>query len=258
MSVTSRILSALLLSLALVSPRLEAAADAASLLRAGSELYRAKRYDEAMKEYAALIEVAPCAASHYNMGVTAFKAGKRGLARLHLERALLYAPRDHDVKSNLEFVKASLGAAPPATDEDLISRWTGAVLARVSLREAALTFLALTWVLGIPFALFLARVGRNPRLLLLITLGALPLWLGGMTVFGAKLYQVEMIRHGIVLVDRVDVRTGPDAGETKRFEMHEGDRVQIVHRSGDWYRIALDTGENGWVESRSIESILAP
>jgi SH3-like domain-containing protein len=109
-----------------------------------------------------------------------------------------------------------------------------------------------------PLALVLSRLDRWRRPALLAALAVMPVWLISTVLFGSKIYQVEMIRHGIVLAERVDVRTGPDADETKRFELHEGDRAQIVHRSGDWYRIALDSGENGWIEARSIEPIHAP
>lgn len=244
-----------LLALGLLPVPPVVADSALSLLKAGSDHYRARRYDEAMQEYEVLVEVAPCAASHYNLGVAAFKAGKKGVARLHLERALLHAPRDPDVRANLEFVKASLPPPPPAPEEDLVTRWANAILDRISLRESALTFLLFTWILGIPVAVALARPRGRRRPVLLTALAALPLWLLSFAIFGAKTYQVEVIQHGIILAGKVDVRTGPDPGETRRFELHEGDRVQIVHRSGDWYRIALETGENGWIEARSIEPV---
>ena len=52
----------------------------------------------------------------------------------------------------------------------------------------------------------------------------------------------------MILADAVPVRSAPaDQDELTLFEIHEGTRVRIDQRAGEWAEIVLEDGKVGWV-----------
>ena len=63
------------------------------------------------------------------------------------------------------------------------------------------------------------------------------------------------MRHGIILAKKVSVVSSPSADSTEMFALHEGVKIQIIAQSGDFYRIRLSDGKDGWVAFDSLEII---
>jgi SH3-like domain-containing protein len=79
-------------------------------------------------------------------------------------------------------------------------------------------------------------------------------------VFGTNLAVRELglgrPERGIVLADEVAVRSAPsDDDDLVLFEIHEGTRVRIDRRAGEWAEIVLDDGKVGWVPAAAFEEI---
>ena len=94
------------------------------------------------------------------------------------------------------------------------------------------------------------------------TLGS---WLGiagavVVLVFGTNLFVRELgigrAERGVILADAVPVRSAPaDQDDLTLFEIHEGTRVRIDQRAGDWTEVVLDDGKVGWVPATVMEEI---
>jgi hypothetical protein len=60
----------------------------------------------------------------------------------------------------------------------------------------------------------------------------------------------------VILADAVPVRSAPaDQDELTLFEIHEGTRVRIDERAGEWAEVVLDDGKVGWVPADVLEAI---
>jgi SH3-like domain-containing protein len=62
--------------------------------------------------------------------------------------------------------------------------------------------------------------------------------------------------RGVILAEAVPVRSAPaDEDDLTLFEVHEGTRVRIDQRAGDWAEVVLDDGKVGWVPVTAMETI---
>ena len=64
-----------------------------------------------------------------------------------------------------------------------------------------------------------------------------------------------VIKTGIL-----NVREGPGTGNAQVGTVHNGDKLQVLESSGDWYKVKLPSGSSGWVAGWlvDVETIQAP
>lgn len=75
-------------------------------------------------------------------------------------------------------------------------------------------------------------------------------------VFAFSLYSsVEDSGQAIVTVPVSSVKSSPGSTDQSLFILHEGTKVSVVDRLGDWYRIELADGRQGWMEGKDVEII---
>lgn len=224
----------------------------------GNQAYQEGRYLDAAEAYEAVIESGFVSAGlEYNLGNAYFKAGELGRAILHWERALALAPGDEDVQTNLELARSltvdAVEPMPRVWLVSVVSWWVG--------------FLPRGWLLGIVALGWLALTGG----IVLRILGRAS-WLseagrwaavGGTVVlvlFGPSLVVREtglgLPERAVVLADQVHARSAPSSDEDATlFEIHEGTRVRIDQRAGEWLEVVLDDGKVGWVPGDVLEVI---
>jgi uncharacterized protein YgiM (DUF1202 family) len=79
-------------------------------------------------------------------------------------------------------------------------------------------------------------------------------------VFGTSLFVRELgigrAERGVILAAVVPVRSAPaEQDDLTLFEIHEGTRVRIDQRAGEWAEVVLDDGKVGWVPAEVMETI---
>src|SRR5262245_15874464 len=73
----------------------------------GNRLYQAGNYSESLKRYEEIVaDGYEAPALYYNIGNAQFKLGHLGQAIVSYERALRLAPRDADVRANLDLARS--------------------------------------------------------------------------------------------------------------------------------------------------------
>ncbi|MEX2048146.1 MAG: tetratricopeptide repeat protein [Gemmatimonadota bacterium] len=228
------------------------------LVEEGNRLYQQSDFAGAVAAYEAVLGAGfESAALHYNLGNAYFKAGDLGRSILAWERALALSPGDADALANLELARSLTADAVQPLPRfwlfDVVSWWVQLVP-----RALLIGIVGFAWLLvaGGLIARFLARradAGRwGTRAALVGTVVVL--------VLGTNLIVRELgvgrAERGVVLADVVPVRSAPsDDDDLTLFEIHEGTRVRIDQRTGDWAEIVLDDGKVGWVRAEVYEQI---
>lgn len=244
-------MKALLLALTLAAPHRYTAADAQQLFQDANGAYFKGDYDQAAQKYQQLVDDGWAGADvEYNLGTALLAEGKLGQAILALERARRLAPGDDDIQDNLDRARHELvDKVTGAGDEPFISRV--ADLAPVS--AVGIIFLA-GWVL-----FWLALLVR--RLMKLRAVTALAAALGAVAslvaggLLGVQWYALERLHPAVVVGQTVPAREGPNAASKASFELHEGTELRIVDHDGDWVRVRLRNGLEGWAEAKGVEEI---
>lgn len=236
----------------------EASSVLAGIYNRGNEAYEKGDYSKAEKYYLEAIQAgANNARVHYNLGNTYMRLDKPklGLAIASYRRALSFAPRDTDVRYNLDVARAKVAVKPPRADEGLLSKTWKWAMGRIRLSEAGFaagfSFLAvcISFAAGISlsngFARKLSVTIIFPGIIVLILSGA-----GYYHAHGAS-KQVE----GVIISDELSARSGPGEENNEAFKLSEGVEVKVKERRRDWFNIFIPGGLSGWVPSETVEII---
>ena len=224
----------------------------------GNQAYQEGEYATAIEAYESVLEAGFVSAGlEYNLGNAYFKSGELGRAILHWERALVLSPGDADVRANLELARSiTVDAVEPLPTFWLFSalRWWVDLLPRGTLMAVVAT----SWLMVTGGAI--VRITSRS-----VTPRRVGSWLmagGGvaLVLFGANLFVRELgiarPERAIILGAAVAVRSAPaEDDDLTLFEVHEGTRVRIDERTGDWAEVVLDDGKVGWVPVAVMEVI---
>lgn len=232
-------------------------AGAQSLVSQANEAYRNGDYARAVELYEQSGEQDGTSAAYfYNLGNAYYKSGLYPRAILNYERALLLDPGNDDVRFNLEMAQARIADKIEPLGTFFLDQWfttlrnlfssnVWAVIAVV----AFLIFLAGVVVYFFVDRVVWRKIGFFAGLLaLLITIGA--------NRFAAvQKQQLTQRESAIVFAPTIIAKSSPSESGTDLFVLHEGTKVYIVDRVGEWSEIRLDDGNRGWIPTDRLEVI---
>jgi len=185
---------------------------------------------------------------HYNLGNTYIRMGKKGKAILAYLKAKSLLPRDEDVQANLNY-------AIYETVDKL--DWNRSVNGRslflwvddATFEEHLMILLMVNIVFWLAMGIWVCQRNRVMDVSRKFLLGALLLTLA------ATGFRWQLETHwdyGVVLQEKIQIRSEPDKDRVALFELHEGAVVKIEEEKSNWYKITLPNGETGWVPIDAI------
>lgn len=188
---------------------------------------------------------------YYNLGNAYLKNNDLGPAILWYERALKLMPNDPDLRFNYDYARSLTKDAP---EED------GASLVRIlffwkyQFSGRTITYLAVAsnlsfWFLLLGYRFFRRRGFRHAAAVALIPTTIF--------VFTAiyNYYEDAHKNQGVVLNEKVSVRSGLDQTSTELFVLHAGAKVKVVKKMKDHLQIRFSKDKIGWVEKGSVGPI---
>jgi SH3-like domain-containing protein len=66
---------------------------------------------------------------------------------------------------------------------------------------------------------------------------------------------VHNSRKAVIFNPLVNGKSSPDSSGTDLFVLHEGTKVSVGEKVGEWYEIRLSDGNKGWIPVNSLEII---
>jgi tetratricopeptide (TPR) repeat protein len=228
-----------------------------SLLIQGNKAYSEGRYEEAINTYEKVLSQGLEASSlYYNLGNAYYKSNKLSRAILNYERALRLDPRNEDAQFNLEFANAFVADKIEELPVPFFTRWHKALVRLLSSDRWALISLASFLAFLVLFSLFLylnryiaRKISFWTALLLLI------LSIGSVVLARENKSMMEGENYAIVVSPSVTVKSSPDESGTDLFVIHDGTKVNVEDRVGEWKKVKLANGSIGWVTGETIEII---
>lgn len=231
-------------------------ARAQTLAAEGDRAYEAGDYPAAAESYQAALDAGlDHEIIHYNLGNAFFKQGELGEAIVEYRRALRRNPRDQAARANLARAESLIqDEALAPLSLPLFLRPVAWLYAEFSLDEWVTLALIAWFVFCLLGAL---RSWWSPPALR----GRGWLWVSGLlTALALAMVMVhaehELRRSSAVVISgEVQVLSGPGESYKLSFKVHEGLKVYIDERRGEWSRIHLGGELVGWVPSTEIEEI---
>ncbi len=244
----------LFLALIFISFQLIASENASSDLDLANEAYKSGDYTTAVKLYKQLHDDGYKTADlHYNLANTYYRLNEIGAAVLHFEKAALLNPRDQDIAYNLKVVKKTLPDQFEVISFFFVSRWWNNAQKIMSPAAWGILGLLVLWT-GIA-GIILWIKGENRKLrkqgfivgISLIVLSTFPLALG----FGAAKKQKNS-KRAVIMVEQTKLKSAPDEVSEDIIKLHEGTTISILDEIGEWKKIRLSNGEEGWLETKIL------
>ena len=245
----------LLLWLSLVGISVFAAED--TITEQAEQFYAAGNYEEAADIYRQILDEGwESADLYYNLGNCYYKSGNHTRAILNYERALLLRPGDAMARYNLEMAQQSIVDKIEVLPEFFLVRWYKALETSLSADQwgylsvaGFIVFLVMAALFFYSHSVVVKKTG--------FIVGIIAFFLTLGTVFWAfrQEYRISNREYAIVVTPSVTVKGAPNECGTSHFRIHEGLKVQVVEKLGDWYNIRLADGNEGWVENSDIEKI---
>lgn len=227
-----------------------------NLLRA-EEAYAAGEYDNALTIYTSVLEKGYESADlYYNIANCYFRKGELAPSILNYERALRLDPSHEDAEHNLEFAESKTVDRIDEIGSVFLVDWWNALCNLMS---------ADSWA-WLSVSLFIICLGS-----LSIYIFIRKLWIRklGFSVFVITLfftitsicststrYNIESSTdYAIVFSQTVTIKSSPDNSGNDLFILHEGTKVNIKSRLGQWVEIITSDGSSGWMPADAIEVI---
>jgi len=223
----------------------------------GAEYYTAGDYEAALSEWNDLYNTGYRSATlNYNIGNAYFKLNNIPSAILFYERARLLKPGDSNINYNLQIARSLVVDKFEEIPELFFVRWYNFV---------ALMFHTNTWAVIslVTFLFFLVLLSLYiyssayrlkvtsfwlAVLLLFISLSSLTFAIRNRDL-------VYESRNAVIFAPSVNGKSSPDNSGTDLFVLHEGSKVAIEDKVGEWYEIRLSDGNKGWVPAESLTII---
>jgi tetratricopeptide (TPR) repeat protein len=229
----------------LLSPA--AHADALAEFDAANKLYEQAGFAQAAQQYQKLIEAGGASpVLHFNLGNALFKSGQIGRAVYNFRVAQRLAPRDADIRANLEFarrlVRGGIVAETP---------WWQRLLTNFTIDEFAMCAAVLVWLWFAALALGQWRESLRDLLS------------GWTTGFGiaacAAVVLVSLAWHqnrgnesGVVIAQEAVVRFGPLEESASAYTLRDGSEVAVLDEKEAWLQVADETHRAGWVRKDQV------
>jgi tetratricopeptide (TPR) repeat protein len=227
----------------------------------GNEAYFQGDYAGAVAQYRKLADAGVDDADvYYNLAAAHARNGELGRAVLYLERAIRINPRDEAAEAALSTCRSALGHNR-AEKEGEATVQTRPPLSKALVRpfsENQLAWMVAVFDLAFFGVLVALRIVRRESRRIALGVAAPLLGLLLLAAGAGLAVKSEVLENGraaIVLLERAELREGPDPRAQVRATAREGQPARILAREGAYLRVRLGGGAEGWMKQKAVEEI---
>jgi hypothetical protein len=223
----------------------------------GNLYYKEGRFKEAISEYTKLVsEGFKNGVLFYNLGNAYFRDGQIAKAILYYERAKRYMPRNEDLQYNLEHVNQLTIDKLKSNQPGRFRRWFLWYHYYLNPDEHTLLASSIFVVLCLlTMGLIFAKRSTLKKVFGYLLGISVTCFLCVLISLGTKIGEIERSAFGIIMVSKVEAKSGPSEDFETLFFIHKGAKVKVLQSKDNWCKIKLPTGFVGWIRLSTIERI---
>ena len=226
------------------------AADSIAIFDQGNRFYEQGKFREAATAYQQLVSAGHVSATvYYNLGNAWFKAGQLGRSVAAYRRAEELAPRDPNIRFNLNFARKQVTGSdtPPS---DAWKRWFG----RLTPNEWTIVATALFWLCFLLLIIREARPSLNLRTPIIIAALAA---LASIVRVGFIAYQSDARHEAVVIVPQTVVRLGPLEDSRVYYQLRDGSEIVVLDEkrlnpNESWLQVRDGSRRVGWLKRDQV------
>ncbi len=214
--------------------------------KAANQLYAERKFAAAAAAYEKLLQHGQVSeALYFNLGNAAFRSNHIGQAIAAYRKAQRLAPRDPDVRANLQFARNQVQGPTLA-----LTRWQR-WLNRCTLNEWTLMAALAAW----PLFLLLALRQWRPALKAALRRPVLAAATAAVLLaacLAAALGQARSVRIAIVIKPEAVVRAGWFKESKEAFTVHDGAELRVLDENDQWLQVRPDPLRLGWIPREDV------
>lgn len=233
------------------------AGSAQELAEEANKAYNAGNYDIAIAKYDSILSKGKESAElYYNLGNAYFKNEQLAPAILNYERAKQLAPFNRKINHNLEFARQQQKDEIEEIPVMFYVRWWEQLTKLFSLRTWGILSIVFILVSAILWALFVSSGTPGKRKTFFWSAVLATFLFALILLISLRNYNhLQKEKSAIVFQEVVTGKSSPANNSKNLFIIHEGLKVHILNKVGDWYEVRLPDGTVGWIHKSSIEII---
>lgn len=228
-----------------------------TIFHKANESYIQQDYPTAINLYSDIISAGYISANlYYNLGNAYFKNEELSNAILWYERALRLDPTNEDIIHNIAFANKKITDEMEIMPEFFLKKWFKSVYSFLSATGWAITSIVICFVLFLTIAFILLSAVSKRRVYLFFVAMFLALFLA-ISILFAVIQSNQSLRNdeAIIMHKSVIVKSMPDQSGTDLFTVHDGLKVLVVDKVGNWIEVVFPNGHKGWIKEISVEII---
>lgn len=221
-----------------------------------NEAYSKRNFYKAIQLYKkAIDEKGESAEVYYNLGNAYYRLNQIAYSILNYERSILIEPENKDTHFNLNIVKLK------TLDKEFIEpfflkKWFDNIKNSHNINQwsnIGISCFILFIISLILFFLEKKTILKTVEFYLVIIL----LLLCMLANIFANIHKQHLIHRNtaIIIVHTATIKSSPDDSDINLFLLHEGSKVIIKDKIGEWNKIETISGDIGWIKSKEIEII---
>ena len=193
---------------------------------------------------------------YYNLGDAHFKMNNIPNAIYYYEKALELKPNDEDTQFNLKIANSKIIDKIEEVPLPFYTKWMIAISSFLTVNAWA-TVIIITFIIFLILVItYLTALSVKMRKLSFWSAALVLLLFLSFNYFAYNQYnRIKSSFEAIVFDPSVNVKSSPDEKSTDIFVIHDGTKVKIRDRVGDWVEIYIANGSIGWIKASAIKEI---
>jgi tetratricopeptide (TPR) repeat protein len=228
-----------------------------ALFDQGKEQYKAENYQEAITSWKKIIDSGQhSAATYFNLGNAFYKQNRIGPSIYYYEKALQLSPSDTEIRTNLAFAENARIDVIKPLPKTVFSKWYSSVTSAFTFEEWALFAVIFSFLFVLTFLLYYFSTSeRLKRSFFIGSLISVLFFLGALILAYFTYGDEKSDVSAIIFTETVEIKSEPKINSDTAFKLHEGTKVQIVATDGDWLKIMLADGTDGWIPASDLKKL---
>lgn len=223
------------------------ASDPATAFEQANKFYEEGKYADASSAYDKLLAAGDVSEPlYFNRGNALFKMGQIGRAIASYRQAQQLAPRDSELRANLQFARTrARGGSPYQAD-----RWRGWTTV-LTVNEWTVLTAGAVWLLFVLLALGQWRPELKRKLRSYVMATSLAVVALGIC-FGIVLNKNFLTQSAIVVVGEAEVRNGPLDESPTIYKVRDGMELNVIDEKDGWLQVVDAADRAGWLRRDQV------
>ncbi|MBQ0024372.1 MAG: BatD family protein [Bacteroidales bacterium] len=233
------------------------AQDASSLWTGAGDAFAQSEWQNSLDLYKSIeAQGLESADLYYNIGNAYYKLGDIPHSILYFERSLKLDPSHDDARNNLAIVSQMTLDKIEIVPEFVLATWLRELRESMSADGWAYMTIILVMAVAALMLVFLRSSSMKARKLSFIAACIVMFFTIVTFIFSASGRRaVSKVESAIVTSPVSSVKSSPTDGGNAIFVLHEGTKVKLLDEVGEWTKIELGDGRQGWLQKSTIEEI---